>query len=68
MREAFSRTCNKHDATIKMHARPMRPHKFCKSNVAIAFYLGGIMAEPLELFQFKCPSHASGGRNTLKSK
>jgi hypothetical protein len=25
-----------------MHARPMRHHKFCHSNVAIAFYLGGI--------------------------
>jgi hypothetical protein len=25
-----------------MHARPIRPHKFCQHNVAIAFYLGGI--------------------------
>jgi hypothetical protein len=25
-----------------MHARPMRPHKFCQNNVAITFYLGGI--------------------------
>jgi hypothetical protein len=43
MREAFSCTGDKHDATIKMHARPMRPHKFCQNNVAIVFYIGGIL-------------------------
>jgi hypothetical protein len=25
-----------------MHARLIRPHKFCQHNVAIAFYIGGI--------------------------
>jgi ABC-type multidrug transport system permease subunit len=25
-----------------MHARPIRHHKFCQPNVAIAFYIGGI--------------------------
>jgi hypothetical protein len=34
---------DKHDATIKMHARPIRPHKFCQHNVAMAFYFGGIL-------------------------
>ena len=33
---------DKHDASIRMHARPIRPHKFCQHNVAIAFYIGGI--------------------------
>jgi hypothetical protein len=42
-REAFSCTCNKHDATIRMHARPVRPHKFCQHNVAITFHIGGII-------------------------
>jgi hypothetical protein len=28
MREAFSCTGDKHHATIRMHARPVRPHKF----------------------------------------
>jgi hypothetical protein len=42
-REAFSCTCNKHDATIRMHARPVRPHKFCQHNGAITFYIGGII-------------------------
>jgi hypothetical protein len=27
-----------------MHARLIRPHKFCQHNVAIAFYIGGILA------------------------
>jgi hypothetical protein len=43
MREAFSCIGDKQDATIRMHARPMRPHEFCQHTVAIAFYIGGIL-------------------------
>jgi hypothetical protein len=38
MREAFWCKGNKHDATIRMHAHPIRPHKFCQHNVTIVFY------------------------------
>jgi hypothetical protein len=43
MREAFWCIGDKHNATISMHARPMRPHEFCQHTVAIAFYIGGIL-------------------------
>jgi hypothetical protein len=26
-----------------MHAHPMHPHEFCQHNVAITFYIGGIL-------------------------
>jgi hypothetical protein len=31
-----------HNATIRMHVRPTRPHNFCQHNVAIVFYINGI--------------------------
>jgi hypothetical protein len=44
MREAFwIYIGDKHDATIRMHARPIRPHEFSQSTVAIEFYIGGIL-------------------------
>jgi hypothetical protein len=26
-----------------MHARPIHPHKFCQHNMAVTFYIGGIL-------------------------
>jgi hypothetical protein len=42
VREAYWYIDNKHDATSRMHARPIHPHRFCQHNVAIAFYISGI--------------------------
>jgi hypothetical protein len=32
-----------------MHARPIRPHKFCQHNMAIEFYIGGISMFSLDI-------------------
>jgi hypothetical protein len=32
-----------------MHARLIRPHKFCQHNVSIAFYIGGIPSFSLDI-------------------
>jgi hypothetical protein len=40
---------NKHNATIRIHARPIRPHKFRQHKVAIAFYIGGISTFSLDM-------------------
>ena len=49
MRAAFLCANNRHNATIRMHARPIRPHQFCPLNVAIAFYIGGISTFSLDM-------------------
>jgi hypothetical protein len=49
MREAYLCTNDKHNATIRMHARPIRPHEFRQHNVAIAFYIGGISTFSLDM-------------------
>jgi hypothetical protein len=49
VREAFLCANNKHNATIRMHARPIRPHEFCQLNRAIAFYIGGVPTFSLDI-------------------